>query len=183
MERMSSQAPTSDADPSAMAGALGKVKTHGLKYSAVSVVNVVVGQGLLFLFTGRGIGPTISNVLAVSISAVPAYFMNRAWVWGRKGRSSFKREILPFWGFAFLGLVLSALAVTIASAAVGYDPKQLDTIESWKRLIPNIANISAFGILWVVKFFVLDAVIFGKGHHGADEVILDDLGPDTDTAL
>lgn len=161
---MTTEAPTDPLAPSALSGAFDKVRTHGLKYSAVSVVNVIVGQGLLFLFTGAHIGPTISNVLAVSISAVPAYFMNRAWVWGKKGRSDFRREVLPFWGFALAGLVLSALVVTGASAAVDYEPG----IEGWRRFVPNLANISAFGILWVVKFFVLDAVVFGKGHHGPD---------------
>lgn len=152
--------------PSALANAFTKVKSHGLKYSAVSVVNVIVGQGLLILFTGAHLGPTTANILAVCLSAIPAYYMNRAWVWGKKGKSHFRKEILPFWGFALLGLVLSSITVTIASAAVGYEPG----IEGWKRLVPNLANMFAFGVLWVAKFFILDALIFGQGHHAAVEM-------------
>ena len=162
--------------PSALASAYGKVKSHGLKYSAVSMVNVAVGQGLLVLFTGFHLGPTTSNILAVCLSAVPAYYMNRAWVWGKKGKSHFRKEILPFWGFALLGLLLSSITVTVASAAVGYEPG----IEGWRRLVPNLANMFAFGILWVAKFFVLDAMIFGAGHHVAAE--MDDDDPTTPDA-
>ena len=171
------------ADPTALAGAFDKVKAHGLKYSAVSVVNVVVGQGLLFGFVAWAhLGATTANVLAVSISAIPAYYMNRAWVWGLRGKSSLKREVLPFWGFALLGLVISTICVTAASAALGVEKG----VDDWRQYVPNIANILSFGTLWVVKFFVLDAIIFGKGHHTADEVeviepaLVPDAEPDAD---
>lgn len=158
---------TTMSDPTALSAAFGKVKTHGLKYSAVSVVNVVVGQTLLFAFVAWGhLGATTANVLAVSISAIPAYYMNRAWVWGRRGKSDWKREVLPFWGFALLGLIVSTLVVTIVSSMVGVEKG----VDDWRQYVPNIANITAFGILWVAKFFILDAMIFGRGHHGPDEI-------------
>lgn len=142
--------------------ALSKVKTHGLKYSAVSVVNVALGQGLLFAFVNVvHLGATSANVLAVSLSAFPAYYMNRRWVWGRTGKHDLKREIIPFWGFALLGLIVSTVAVTVATSVfdVPVDP------QDWKKFVPSIASLSAFGVLWVIKFFVLDAVIFGAHHH------------------
>jgi putative flippase GtrA len=136
-------------------GALSKVRRHGLKYSAVSVINVAVGQSLLVLFHAvLHIGATTSNVLAVCISAVPAYFLSRAWVWGKRGKNHWMKEVVPFWGFALTGLVLSSITVTIATQF--FDSK----------LVPNFANMAAFGILWVVKFFVLDSYMFGKHHHG-----------------
>ncbi len=153
-------------DSSALQTAFGKVKSHGLRYSAASVVNVIIGQALLFIllraFTwgtewSNDISWTVANVLAVSISAIPAYYLNRAWVWGKRGRSHLTREILPFWGFALAGLVLSTLAVNFAAGVTDV------------KIVANIANIAAFGLLWVVKFFVLDSAVFGPGHHGPDE--------------
>jgi putative flippase GtrA len=150
-------------DSSSLQTALGKVRSHGLRYSAVSVVNVVFGQALLFVFVrlfsattewSKGVAWTMANIVAVSLSAVPAYYLNRRWVWGKRGKSHFTKEILPFWGFAFAGLVLSSLAVNLAAG-----------ITDWK-IVANIANILAFGVLWVVKFFVLDSAVFGKRHHG-----------------
>jgi len=149
-------------ETSSRSAALSKVKTHGLKYSAVSVVNVAIGQGLLFAFVNAAhLGATTANVLAVSISALPAYYMNRAWVWGRRGKHDLKREVIPFWGFALLGLIVSTVAVTVATKVldVPVDP------QDWKKFVPSIASLTAFGVLWVIKFFVLDAVIFGAHHH------------------
>ena len=158
-------------DPSSLQSALGKVRAHGLRYSMVSVVNVVIGQALLFVLLRlfvwstdwtNDVSWTIANIVAVSFGSVPAYYLNRAWVWGKRGRSHFTREVLPFWGFAFAGLITSTVAVNIAAGLTNV------------KIVANIANIAAFGLLWVVKFFVLDSVVFGQGHHGSDD--LDDEG-------
>lgn len=151
---------------------MGKVRAHGLRYSMVSVINVVVGQALLFvlvrLFTwstdwSTGVAWTVANIVAVSLGALPAYYLNRIWVWGKRGRSHLTREILPFWGFAFAGLVLSTAAVNIAANLTDV------------KIVANLANITAFGLLWVVKFFVLDSMVFGPGHHDGE-----DSGDDVD---
>lgn len=142
------------ARPSKANGVIAKVRQHGLKYSAVSVVNVVLGQSLLLLFHSvLDIGAAASNFLAVCLSAVPAYYLTRAWVWGKRGKSHLTKEVLPFWGFAIAGLLLSTVAV--------WGVSKMTT----NALAPNVANIVAFGILWVVKFFILDAFIFGRHHH------------------
>jgi putative flippase GtrA len=153
-------------EPSSLQVALGKVRSHGLRYSAVSVVNVVVGQALLFilvrLFTvttdwSTDVDWTMANIIAVSVSALPAYYLNRIWVWGKRGPSHFTKEILPFWSFAFAGLVMSSVAVNVAANLTDV------------KIVANLANICAFGLLWVVKFFVLDSAVFGKTHHAEDE--------------
>jgi putative flippase GtrA len=163
---------------SPLQAALGKVRTHGLKYSAVSIVNVAIGQGLLVLFSAiLHIRPSIANVLAVCLSALPAYYLTRAWVWGKSGKSHLYKEVLPFWGFALAGLVLSTLAVSLATNLTGIadiPPADRTTVE---KLVPNIANMLAFGVLWVVKFFVLDAFIFGRHHHTALEEDLEEPAP------
>ena len=61
-----------------------------------------------------------------------------------------RREVLPFWAFTLLGLVLSTVLVTIVD---NY------TDRTWPVLL---ANIGGFGIVWVSKFLFLDSVVFGK---------------------
>jgi putative flippase GtrA len=161
--------------PSSLQTALDKVRSHGLRYSLVSVVNVIIGQALLFVLVrvltwttdwNNTVSWTVANIVAVSLGTLPAYYLNRMWVWGKRGPSHLTREILPFWGFAFAGLILSTLAVNTAAGLTDV------------KIVANIANIVAFGVLWVVKFFVLDTMIFGPGHHGADEVdAAGDSGP------
>lgn len=163
------------APQSSLQVALGKVRQHGLKYSAVSLINVAIGQGLLIFFGAiLHINQVVANVLAVSLSAVPAYYLTRAWVWGKTGKSHLYKEVLPFWAFAFAGLILSTVSVWLATKSLGINdipPADRTTIE---KLVPNIANMAAFGVLWVVKFFVLDAYMFGKHHHGPVEAELEE---------
>lgn len=132
-----------------------------VKYSTASVAGVVTSQTtLLFCFVVLGISAAVSNVIAVTIGAIPNYLINRAWTFNKQGTHSFTREVLPFWSMAFLGLLLSTFSV--AWAADRWDDSAIAV---------SIANTAAFGVLWVAKYFVLDRVLFAPIAH----VIEDDL--------
>ncbi len=152
---------------------LDAIKGKGLKYSMVSIFNVIFGQTLLFLFVHFDVRPAPANVLAVVISAIPAYYMSRAWIWGKRGKSELKREVLPFCVFVFIGLVLSTGSVWLATH---YFPVPADaTMLNPRKLLPNIANIVAFGVLWVIRFFWMDKAFHLDQHHqhGPLDVLLD----------
>ena len=120
-----------------------------LRYSAASLVGVVVGQSCLLLFYGvLDLNGVLSNFLAVAISSVPAYLINRYWVWQKRDRNDLRREVIPFWGMAFLGLLLSSAAVAV-----------VDRRTDWPPAI-SAANLAGFGVLWVAKFLVLDEYLF-----------------------
>jgi putative flippase GtrA len=125
---------------------------YGLKlfrYCGVSVFNLVFGQSLLLLFySGLDWSAPVSNVAAVCISAGPAYLLSRKWVWGQTGSHSVRDEIAPFWGLALLGLLISTITVSIAD-------------DRWESgLAVSIANIGAFGLVWVFKFFILEKIMW-----------------------
>jgi putative flippase GtrA len=120
-----------------------------VRYSAVSVLGLAVTQGLLL--TGHavlGLGAATANTAAVLLASVPVFLLNRRWVWQRSGRSSFRREVVPFWAFTIAGLVASTLAVAGITAL------------SRSSSAVAAANITAFGVLWVAKYVVLDDVVF-----------------------
>jgi putative flippase GtrA len=119
------------------------------KYLAVTMVNVVVGQGLL-IFCNKVVGLSFvpSNVIAVSVSAVPAFVLYRRWVWAIDGRTQLAREVIPFWIAVLIGLVLSTGAVALADRY------------SDRTIVLSLTNLTAFGILWVLKFFFLDKFLF-----------------------
>lgn len=119
------------------------IRTRGLRYVFVSVVNVVVGGGLLVVFQ-RWMRPTFANLVAVAASAVPAYYMNRIWVWGKRGRSHLRKEAMPFWAFTIAGLVISTLAIAYADN------------HTRNRYLILLVQLVSFGVLWVVRFFLLD---------------------------
>lgn len=123
-----------------------------LRYSGVSVITIGVGQALLFLLHGVADQPAwLANVIAVAISAIPGYVLNRYVVWGKKSANSMMTEIVPFWSLAFVGLVVSTLAVTAASARWS-DP--------WAV---NAAYLAAFGALWLLKYGAFERWLFGPG--------------------
>ena len=75
-----------------------------MRYCGVSVINVLVGQGVLaFCLIVLEFGGVVSQIISVVISAIPAYFLSRQWVWKQDGEVSFRNEVLPFWGMALLG--------------------------------------------------------------------------------
>ena len=121
-----------------------------LRYSGASVVGVVLTQALLVLFVGiLNEDAELSNLAAVMLTSVPVFYLNKRWVWGKAGRARMRREVLPFWGFTLLGLVVSTVLVTVVD---NYSDR------TWPVLV---ANIAGFGIVWVAKFLFLDAVVFG----------------------
>lgn len=125
------------------------------KYVAASLCGVVTGQTCLqiaLVFLDK----VPANIVAVAVSTVPAYFINRYWVWAKKDSHSIKREVVPFWTMSFLGLLLSTLIVGAVDDADN-------------RLLISAANMSGFAILWVAKFFVLDNFMFGGGPATAEE--------------
>lgn len=125
---------------------------HGqrlIRYAGVSVVGVIAGQTLLFVFYEVfGWRAVVANTAAVTLSTIPSYLLNRTWVWKKAGAHSIRAEILPFWGMAFLGLILSNVLVAIVE-------KRWD---SW--LLINVANLAAFGVLWGAKYVLLDRILF-----------------------
>jgi putative flippase GtrA len=128
------------------------------KYSAVSVIGVVITQVQLTLYSGiLDWDPVMSNILAVTICTIPVFVLNKRWVWSSDGKIDMKREVLPFFIFTAMGLGLSTGLVALASSV------------SDSHLLVMLANIAGFGILWVAKFLFLDQIMFG--HSEIDEVL------------
>ncbi len=126
-----------------------------VRYSLVSVISVVVSQIVLFIAQSFWSART-SNIIAVCISAVPSYYLNRAWAWGKTGKSHLMKEIVPFWSLALLGLVFSTWAADYAES----NAHHLTSSDLVARLIVNGAALAAFGILWVGKFFIFNKLMF-----------------------
>ena len=131
---------------------------RAFRYSVTSGISLVVGQIVLFVCFGlaRKFSATTSNIIATSVSAVPAYYLNRAWAWGKTGKSHFWKEVVPFWALAFLGLGISLYTVSFAdsySRVHGYSHLQT-------ALAVNFASIFAFGLLWIAKFFIFNYFMF-----------------------
>lgn len=143
-------------------GAPGRQKF--LRYSLVSIFNVVLGQGILALaFAGFHWTARSSNVLATAIATGPAYYISRTWVWRGQGRSHLLKEVLPFWVLAFVGLGLSTWLAGVAA----HQATRFTSVRLEQTGVVMAGTLLAYGSVWVLRFFVLDKVLFA--HHAPSE--------------
>jgi putative flippase GtrA len=125
-----------------------------VRYTMVSVISalmslvfITITYGILRLGT-EVVCTLISNILA----GIPSYFLNRQWVWRKGGRSHLWREVLPFWVMSITGI---GFALYTASVAHNYaDAHHLHHLA--RTVLVVGANIAAFGLLWVLKFLILN---------------------------
>src|SRR5215216_7345972 len=130
-----------------------------LRYSLVSLVSVGVFQSVLLVAFGmlHWTAP-LANMVACTVATVPSYYLNRTWTWGRRGRSHLWREVVPFWALAFLGLALSTWAADFGSTFA----RQAAASHAATTAIVMTASLLAFGVLWVGKFAVFNALLFSE---------------------
>jgi putative flippase GtrA len=130
-----------------------------VRFVMVSAVAVPFSQ-VVFVLCKEGfeLNGTASNIIAVTLSCIPSYLLNRYWVWGKRGRNHFWREVFPFWAMAILGLILSTIFVW-------WVDQRTDV-----TLFLMGANLSAFGLLYVAKFLMLDRLLFKVADEMTHEV-------------
>ena len=132
---------------------------HGarlMRYAGVSVISVVLGQTLLFVFYQlMNWDAIVANLAAAAVGALPAYLLNRYWVWGKSGQNQLWAEIVPFWAMALLGAAISTLTIAL--------------VRNWSDfwLAINGASLFAFGLVWIAKYFVLDSLLFAAAQQEA----------------
>ena len=135
---------------------------RAIKYTATSAIGVALTQILLIPFLHvLGWKPVISNFTAVVLTSVPAFLLNKYWVWGKRGRAHMRREVIPFWLFTVAGWGLSTLAVIII-----VNMTKTPANPNGNKLAVQAASIIGFGLLWVLKYLFLDKIMFGgeDGH-------------------
>lgn len=133
------------------------LRRRTVRYALVSVVSVTVAQLTLILCFGiLHWGAVVANAVATAVATVPSYRLNRAWVWGKKGRSHLLKEVVPFWALTFLGLAVSTVAAAAGErwAAAASDERVVQTA------VVSAATLAGFGIAWIGKFVVLQYVLF-----------------------
>lgn len=156
---------------------------RAFRYVATSGFGVASTQVLLFVFLHVfDWKPVISNFVAVTLISIPAFLLNKYWVWGKRGKAHLRREVLPFWLFTVAGWILSTLMVVLV-VNLTKDPSNPELVNGNKYAV-QAANIMGFGILWVLKYLFLDKIMFGPHHHTPydEDIELEEAGlsPATD---
>jgi putative flippase GtrA len=125
-----------------------------LRYTLVSVISALTSLIILTIVFGvlRLWSEVYSTLFANVLAGIPSYILNRRWVWGKSGRSHIWREIVPFWVMSITGI---GFALYTASLAHNFaDTHHLHHLA--RTVLVVGANIGAFGILWLLKFLILN---------------------------
>ena len=130
-----------------------------IRYAATSAVGVAGTQVFLLLFLVVLTWDAVpSNLAATMLMSIPAFLLNKYWVWGKSGRAHMRREVIPFWIFTVAGWALSTGAVAVVAGLS--EPETLV-----HTLSVMAATITGFGVLWILKYMFLDKIMFGTDHH------------------
>jgi putative flippase GtrA len=125
-----------------------------IKYTTVSGISAFTSLVVLTIIYGvlQLWSPVPSTLFANVVAGVPSYILNRRWVWAKSGRSHWWREILPFWVMSLTGI---GFALVTANAAKNFAIAH-HLHHGIRTVLVVGANISAFGILWLLKFLILN---------------------------
>ncbi len=125
-----------------------------IRYTAVSAISALTSLVILTIVYGvlRLWTEVISTLFANVMAGIPSYLLNRQWVWGKSGRSHLWREIVPFWVMSFTGIGFALFTATLA-----HNFANEHHLHHLARTVLVVgANVAAFGILWLLKFIILN---------------------------
>jgi len=122
----------------------------------VSVISAVTSLVILTIVFGvlRLWSEVYSTLFSNVLAGIPSYVLNRRWVWKKSGRSHIWREIIPFWVMSIVGIVFALIV-----AGWAHDFADAHHLHHLARTLLIVgANIAAFGILWLLKLFILNRI-------------------------
>ena len=125
-----------------------------IRYMMVSVISALTSLVILTIVFGvfRLWSAVVSTLFANVMAGIPSYYLNRQWVWKKSGRSHIWRELLPFWVMSITGI---GFALYTASLAQNF--AETHHLHHLARTVLVVgANIAAFGLLWFLKFLILN---------------------------
>ncbi len=129
-----------------------------VRYAAGSGVATACSEGVFLLVYGPlGGSTTLASVLGWLAGAIPNFWLNRNWAWGRSGRPDLVREVLPYVAIILATLGLAVLATGAADRAL-----QSTSLSAEARtLVVGTVFLLVYVAVFVIRFLLLDR-LFGS---------------------
>ncbi len=157
-------------------------KTHQgkklIRFTLSSVITTGVSLGAILIVYGFHI---ITGIIAATLfgnilAMVPSYYLSRAWAWGKRGRSHFGKEVVPYLLMSFAGIAFSLLGALYV--------KHLVHTHHWSHFVNTLlvggVNVLSFAIFWVLKVLLFNRIFHTDKLH-AIEVHLEEEEEQTGT--
>jgi putative flippase GtrA len=127
-----------------------------IRFTTTSVVSTLISETVILFTYGLRIlpGEIQATIVGNLVAMVPAYNLNRRWAWGKRGRSRFTTEVLPFLAMSFAGSTFALLGAVYA--------RHLVHTHHWAHLINTGivggTNIASFAVFWVLKMLLFNRI-------------------------
>jgi putative flippase GtrA len=118
---------------------------------AATLLSQLTLTGLFWL---GGVNATTASLVAFVAGAIPNFIVNWKWTWGRSGRPALLRELLPYIAI----IVGGGLAATALTTVTDHVLAPMVTDRGARTITLDIAYLSSYAILFVLKFALLDRV-------------------------
>jgi putative flippase GtrA len=134
-----------------------------VRYAAGSGIATVCSEGVFLLVYGALHGsPALASVLGWLAGAIPNFWLNRNWAWGRRGRPNLVSEVLPY-----VVIILATLALAIVATSLTDQGLRSTSISDEARTLAVGASFLLVYVgVFVVRFLLLER-LFG-GRQGAE---------------
>jgi putative flippase GtrA len=143
-----------------------------IRFTSVSVISTIVSNAVLIVVYGLRWIPNevAATVFGNLVATVPSYQLNRTWTWGKRGRSHFRREIVPFWTMSLAGIAFSTLGASYARHVIH--------THAWAHLLDTAivagANLLSFVVFWFLKLWIFNRIFKVDELAEVDEKLTED---------
>lgn len=135
-----------------------------LRYAAVSVFSVPIGQGLIQVLGLWLDNYALASMLTAGIVTIPSFFVLKYFVWRDSSRENLRAEILVFW----VAMMLAFTLATLLSYLVDHATTGCSNLVRGAAVL--CAQLFAFGLVWVGRYVMLDRWLFKLAGNTAEEV-------------
>ena len=123
-----------------------------VRYGTGSLVATACSEAVFLLLYGvLSTSTTTASVLGWLAGALPNYWMNRTWTWGRRGRPSLRHELLPYVAIVALTLLLAVGATALVDSALAGTGS--DTVRSG---LVGGTFLLVYVLVFLLRFFLFD---------------------------
>jgi putative flippase GtrA len=127
-----------------------------IRYTAGSALATLTSAGtfaVVFHFNG---GPRLASLAAFLAGATVNFVAGRFWAWNRQGPMRLRRDMA-----AYLALSISiALAATVVTSLTDHYARRSDVLADHLGLVVEGAYFATYGAMFLLKFAILDRVVF-----------------------
>jgi len=143
-----------------------------LRFTAASGITTCVSLSTILVVYGfHIISGIISATLFGNIVAIlPSYFLTRMWAWGKRGRSHWRKEVVPYWLMSFAGIAFSLLGATWVKTFV----HSHDLDHFINTLLVAGMNLVSFALFWVLKVLLFNRIFHTHPLVDLDEHLRDE---------